>query len=314
MLSYFPSIKPYAIHHIAVQKPHELYVEESGNPKGVPVLVISDGPGLGSLPDNRRYFDPVIFRIILFDQRGSGQSTPHAELIHNTCPALLDDIETIRQKLNIEKWLIFGLSWGASLGLLYAQAYPNQVAGMILQGISLLENRDVDWLYEDQGANGIFPDDWQEFLKPIPEDLRHNPLLAYYGLLNSKDDLIKMAAAKAWAQWKTHCYSLEPNPQVLDYFSHSALSQACIECHFIMHNYFILPQQMIRHMQSIERIPCILIHGRYDMIHLLENAWRIHRLWPNSELDIIRTAGHAANEPAIMDALMLALQKIKCIF
>jgi proline iminopeptidase len=312
MLSYFPTIKPYATHRIKVEAPHELYVEECGNSNGIPVIFLHDGPGLGIQADDRRFFDPNLYRIILFDQRGCGQSTPHAELSKNTTAALINDIETIRKHLKINKCILFGISWGASLALLYAQAFPNHVLGMILQGLSLLDNADTNWFYAGAGANFVFPDDWRDFLAPLPQDQHHSPLLSYYSLLNSKDELSKMAAAKAWAQWKARCYSLEPNPSLYDFFTHphTALTLASMECYYIIHNYFIEPDQILRHTKFISNIPTIMVHGRYDMIHPLENAWRLSALLPNSELDIIRTAGHAANDPPILDALMLAAQKM----
>jgi proline iminopeptidase len=291
-----------------VEKPHQIYVEECGNPDGIPILFVHGGPGSGCTEDQRRFFDPNVYRIILFDQRGCGRSMPHMELIDNNTQALINDMEKIRETLQIDKWILFGGSWGSTLSLVYAQTYPSHVLGMILRGIFLNRNIDVQWLFGGLGANKIFPDFWEEFLSILPDEQRHNPLLAYYEMLTGEDEVARMLAAKTWSSWEGHCSTLEPNKQILEMMKnpHHALSFARIECHYFINNCFLEPNQILRNMDSIAEIPGIIIHGRYDIVCSLDNAWELHKAWPKSELNIIRDAGHSACEAGIIDALVLA--------
>ncbi len=303
----YPEIKPYAHHDISVDDTHTLYVEESGDPEGVPILFIHGGPGAGASGYDRRFFDPEKFRIVIFDQRGSGRSKPHAELENNTTQDLISDIEKIREKLGIEKWCLFGGSWGSTLGLLYAEAHPERVSGMILRGIFLCRDADLHWFYQ-HGAHHVFPDYWQDFIKPIPESERGNLMQAYYKLLTGDNELAKMAAAKAWSKWEGQCATLRPNPDVVTSYTdpHTATSLARIEAHYFMNKAFIDENQIIEHANKLEGIPGIIIHGRYDMVCPLDNAFTLHKAWPDSELQIIRDAGHSAHEPSIVDALVKA--------
>lgn len=307
----YPSIKPYAQHQIQVDPIHTLYVEESGSPDGIPILYIHGGPGAGTSPDDRRYFNPEQYRIILFDQRGCGRSTPHGNLENNTTQALIGDIEAIRGYLKLEQWLLFGGSWGSTLALLYAQAHPDYVMGMILRGIFLGRQQELRWFYEN-GARAIFPDYWEEFVFPIPEEERDNLIRAYYKRLTGPDELARMNAAKHWAQWEGQCATLNPCKAVLERFTqtHTAASLAAIETHFFVNNCFIEPNQILRDAYKLEGIPGIIVHGRYDMICPFENARALHLAWPGSELYVIRDAGHSASEPGITDALVTATEKM----
>lgn len=312
MFALYPTIKPYHEFMLAVDPPHELYVEECGNPDGIPILFVHGGPGSGCTEDQRRFFDPNTYRIILFDQRGCGRSTPYMDLTGNNTQALVQDMEKIREQLNIDRWVLFGGSWGSTLSLVYAQTYPDRVMGMILRGIFLNRNSDVQWLFGGAGANRVFPDYWEEFLSIIPENQRNNPLLAYYEMLTGEDELTRMAAAKTWSLWEGHCATLEPNKHLLELMKnpHHALSFARIECHYFLHNCFLEPNQIIRNMHHISEIPGIIVHGRYDMVCSLDNAWELQKMWPNSELNIIRDAGHSACEIGIIDALIRATKTL----
>ncbi|WP_455203395.1 prolyl aminopeptidase [Kaarinaea lacus] len=303
----YPRIKPYATHHLEVDKPHVLYVEESGVPHGIPVVFIHGGPGAGSQPYHRTYFDPQVYRIILFDQRGSGKSTPHAELQGNTTQALVDDLEKIRGFLGVERWLIFGGSWGATLGLLYAQAHPKNVLALILRGIFLCRPEEIDWFYQG-GAARVYPDHWQEFVEAIPDGERQDLLAAYYKRLTGDNELARMGAAKAWAKWEAHTSTLMPSKTVLDAFMqpHTAVSLARLETHYFVNGGFLKPNQILDNMNKIKNIPGTIVQGRYDMVCPMQSAYDLYEAWPNAELDIIPDAGHSATERGIVDALVRA--------
>jgi proline iminopeptidase len=312
MLVLYPSIKTYAVHQLAVDDLHTLYVEESGNPKGIPVLFLHGGPGAGTNSDHRRFFDPSRYRIILFDQRGAGHSTPHAELQNNNTQTLVSDMEAIRQHLNIERWMLFGGSWGSTLALVYAETHPKRVLHMILRGIFLCRPRDIDWFYTEGYASRIFPDAWEAFVNHLSPKEQENILASYYKRLTGPDELVKMAAAKSWSLWEGTCSTLQPNPSVVNHFTehHVAMSLARIETHFFMNSTFLKPDQIIQNAQQLENIPGILVHGRYDMVCPLENAYDLHKVWPKSRLEIIRDAGHSAYEPGITHALISATNEV----
>lgn len=309
MMILYPEIKPYASHYLAVDPPHQLYIEESGNPDGIPVLFVHGGPGSGCTTKNRCFFAPDHYRIILFDQRGAGRSTPHAELENNHSQALIEDIEAIRQLLGIEQWLLFGGSWGSTLSLLYAQNYPERLLGLILRGIFLCREQDLYWFYQ-HGASQVFPDYWQDFLQPVERGQRDDLIAAYYHLLISDNELARMGAAKAWSLWEARCATLRPNHEVVEHFSepHVALAMARIEAHYFINKGFLAPNQLLANADKLAGIPGIIVHGRYDMICPLDNAVALHHAWPGSQLNIIRDAGHAASEPGITDALIQATQ------
>ncbi len=311
MLSLYPEIQPYARHRLSVDEPHELYLEESGNPDGVPVLVVHGGPGGGCEDYHRRFFDAERFRIILMDQRGAGRSTPLAELEGNSTNKLVEDMETIRQFLGIDRWLLFGGSWGSTLSLVYAQAHPQQVMGLVLRGIFLCRPRDIQWFYQD-GASRVFPDYWQDFLSPIPDTERDDMVSAYYRRLTSSNELEQIQAAKAWSVWEGRCATLHPNPKVVEHFGHPhvAIALARIECHYFMNSSFLEPDQIVRNASRLTGIPGIIVHGRYDMVCPLDNALALSKAWPEAELQIIRDAGHSASEPAIVDALIRGVEHI----
>lgn len=308
MLTYFPAIKPYTTHEFAVEVPHKIYVEECGSPDGIPVLFVHGGPGGGCSEDNRRFFDPNVYRVILFDQRGAGRSTPHAELEGNNTQALLSDMELIREKLGIKKWILFGGSWGSTLSLVYAITHPERTIGLILRGIFLSRQQDMDWLFNGAGANAIFPDYWEDFLKLIPPEKQQDCIPAYYDLLTGEDEVTKMAAAKAFATWEARCSTLVPNPHAIELSlsPHTAMSLSRIEAHYMMNNCFLEKDFILNNVEKLKNIPGIIVHGRYDIVCALENAWLLHQAWPSSQLHIIRDAGHASFEPGIIDALVRA--------
>jgi proline iminopeptidase len=307
MLQLFPPIKPYVTHSLPVSGGHTLYVEECGRQDGIPVVFLHGGPGAGCEPYHRQFFDPDVYRIVLFDQRGCGRSQPHAGLQDNTTAALVMDIETIREWLGIGKWLVFGGSWGSTLALVYAQAYPERVSGLILRGIFLCRKRDIHWFYQD-GASSILPDYWQDYVEIIPEPERENMVAAYYRRLTSDNEIARMAAAKAWSVWEGRASTLLPGTTVIDHFANplTALSLARIECHYFMHDSFLDDNQILKQAERLQEIPGVIVHGRYDVVCPLEQAWLLHEAWPQASLQVIPDAGHSATEPGIVDALLRA--------
>jgi proline iminopeptidase len=307
MYTLFPEIRPNAQYRIAVAPPHELYVEECGDPKGLPVLFVHGGPGAGCEDYHRRFFDPNRYRIVLFDQRGSGRSTPHASLEKNTTQALVTDMEIIREHLHIERWVLFGGSWGSTLSLVYAETHPERVLGLILRGIFLCRPHEIGWFYQD-GANKIFPDYWQDFIAPIPENERHDLLHAHYRRLTGSDEVARMASAKAWSLWEGRTSNLQQKKSVTDFFgsAHVALSLARIEAHYFVHHSFLRPNQILQDAHRLQNIPGVIVHGRYDMVCPLENAWDLHHAWPGAQFHIVPDAGHSASEPGTTQALVKA--------
>ena len=307
----YPTIVPFSTRRIRVGDIHTLYVEESGNPDGIPAVFLHGGPGAGCGPAHRRFFDPARYRIVLFDQRGSGNSTPHAELRENSTRDLVADMEHIRRQLGIERWLVFGGSWGSTLALVYAQTHPARVSALVLRGIFLCRPEEIRWFYQE-GANWVFPDWWQDFIAPIPKDERHDLLRAYHKRLTGDDEIARMTAAKAWSIWEGRTATLLPNEEIRGYFagSHIALSLARIENHYFVNHAFLAPNQLLRNAERIARIPGVIIQGRYDLICPLRSAWELHRAWPESELKIIPDAGHAAFEPGIVRALVEATDQL----
>jgi proline iminopeptidase len=305
----FPDIKPYSTFQLSVDDLHVLYVEECGNPDGLPALFLHGGPGAGYEAMHRRFFDPERYRIVLFDQRGCGQSTPHSELRNNTLWHLVEDIEKLREHCNIDRWIIFGGSWGATLALAYSEAYPDRVSGLILRGVFLCRDQDIHWFYKI-GANRLFPDLWENFLAPIPTSEREDLLLAYYRRLTGSNELERLRAARAWSVWEGSTMNLEKDITLVKrlFEARRALSLARIECHYFINRCFMEHNQLLRDAGRLRGIPGVIIHGRYDVICPLDNAWELHQSWPEGELHIITTAGHAAGEPGILDALIAATQ------
>ncbi|MFW2374139.1 MAG: prolyl aminopeptidase [Gammaproteobacteria bacterium] len=308
MSQLFPDIEPYARHSLVVSDVHTLYVEESGNPQGIPVVFLHGGPGAGCEAVHRRFYDPGLYRIVLFDQRGCGRSTPHAELDGNTTWDLVADMEKIRAYLGVEQWAIFGGSWGSTLALAYAQTHPLQVLGLVLRGIFLTRDQDIHWFYQ-QGASQLFPDYWQDFIQPVVEHERHDMVNAYYRLLTSDNDQVQMAAAQAWSVWEGRTANITQNPHVVAHFSdpRSALSIARIECHYFVNDSFLQPNQLLNNMDRIRHIPGYIVHGRYDVICPLQQAWDLHQAWPESNLEICPVSGHSVLEPEITQALLAAV-------
>ena len=307
----YPEIKAYASHRLPVGSPHEIYLEESGDPEGIPVLFVHGGPGAGCDHRNRCFFDPERYRIILFDQRGAGQSTPHAELSQNNTQSLIDDIERIRVHLGIERWILFGGSWGSTLSLLYTQQQPERVMALILRGIFLARQEDVSWLFQ-AGASRLFPDYWEDYVRPVAASQRADLVTAYYQLLTGNNEVARMAAAKAWAGWEARCATLRPNLEIVEHFvdPHVALALARIEAHYFVNQSFIRENQIIEDVAKLGGIPGTIVHGRYDTVCPLDNAFELHRHWKESELHIVRDAGHAASEPGITDALIRATRRM----
>jgi len=307
MRTKYPLIKPNHSFTLDVGDGHRLYVEESGNVDGLPVLFVHGGPGGGCRETDRCFFDPEKYRIILFDQRGCGRSTPHGALNANTSEHLINDIEAIRGKLGIDRWVLFGGSWGSTLALLYAQARPETVIGLILRGIFLCRKRDIEWFYQS-GASYVFPDYWRDFVRIIPSSERGDMVAAYYRLLSGDNELERMAAAKAWSVWEGRCSSLLPNPSVAEHFAnpHFALALARIESHYFVNNCFVDDNQILLNGTTLAGIPGIIVHGRYDMVCPAEQAFELSNVWPDASLNIVPEAGHASSQPGITDALIKA--------
>jgi len=310
MSDLYPEITPYRQERLPVQPPHEVHLEQCGNPDGIPAVFLHGGPGSGCESYHRRFFDPARYRIILFDQRGCGRSTPHAELAHNTTTDLVADMERIREHLGIGRWLVFGGSWGSTLALAYAEAHPQRVSALVLRGIFLCREREIQWFYQD-GAGRVFPDYWQDYLAPIPEAERGDLLHAYHRRLTGDNELARLAAAKAWSLWEGRTASLLPNAAIVNHFDNprTALSLARIECHYFVNRAFLEPDQLLRDADRLQDVPGVIVHGRYDLICPMENAWELHRAWPGSELIVVPDAGHAASEPGLRGALVEATDR-----
>jgi len=308
----YPEIRPNAVHTLPVSDGHVLYVEESGNPRGLPVLFVHGGPGAGCEEYHRRYFDPTAYRIILFDQRGAGRSKPHAGLENNTTQKLVEDMEAIREFLGVQRWILFGGSWGSTLSLAYAETLPARVLGLILRGIFLCRQWEIHWFYQE-GANRIFPDYWQEFIAPIANEARHDLVQAHYRLLTGTDEIARMASAKAWSVWEGRTSTIAPRRAVVDFFGdpHVALSLARIEAHYFVHDSFLQPNQLLRDAHRLKGIPGFIVHGRYDMVCPVQNAWELHQVWPEAQFQIVSDAGHSAREPGNVDALVEATMQLR---
>ena len=307
----YPPIDPYHVETLAVDQTHRLHLETCGTAQGLPVVFLHGGPGSGCEPWHRRFFDPAAYRIVLFDQRGCGRSRPHASLEDNTTAHLVSDMERIREHLGIERWVVFGGSWGSTLALAYAEAHPERVLGLVLRGIFLCRPRDIHWFYQE-GAGRLFPDYWEDYLAPIPESERDEMVSAYHRRLTGEDEVARMAAAKAWSEWEGRTATLLPNPGVVDHFRdpHVALSLARIECHYFMNQSFLEPNQLLRDAHRLADIPGTIVHGRYDVVCPLDQAHALHRAWPRAKLEITPDAGHSAGEPGIVDALVRATDEL----
>ncbi len=313
MREFYPEIDVNQSGMLKVSDIHTLYWEDCGNPKGQPILFLHGGPGGGIDPAYRRFFDPQAYRIILFDQRGAGKSTPCAELRENTTWDLVADIEKIREMLGIEKWVVFGGSWGSTLSLTYAITHPERCHALVLRGIFLCRPSEIKWFYQE-GASQIFPDIWEQYFNLIPANERHDMVTAYYKRLTSTDEKTRLEAAKAWSKWEAATSRLIVDPKAIDEFEDPeyALSFARIECHYFMNNAFFKTNNWIlENISKIKHIPSVIIQGRYDVVCPATSAWELHRAWPEAEFKIIADAGHSMSEPGIRSALIEATDKFR---
>ncbi|WP_238843393.1 prolyl aminopeptidase [Thiomicrorhabdus xiamenensis] len=303
----YPPIEPYVQHSLQVDSTHSLHIEECGNPEGIPVLFVHGGPGGGYGPVHRQFFDPNAYRIVLFDQRGCGQSRPHACLTNNTTAHLIEDIEKIRRHLKIDQWLLFGGSWGSTLSLLYAQSYPERTLGLILRGIFLCRDEDVNWFYQ-QGADRFYPEYWKDFIAPVDEEKRGNMIESYYELLTSDNEIARMRAAEAWSVWEGRTSNLQTDPDVVNHFGDPfhALAMARIECHYFRHQAFIEDNQILKHADRIAHLPITIVHGRYDMVCPVNQAFELAEQLPEADLIICSHSGHSAMEEEISLSLVKA--------
>ena len=310
LLKLYPPIEPYEKGFMSVDQ-HEIYYEQCGNPNGKVAVFLHGGPGGGGSGDVRRFFNPELYRIVVFDQRGCGRSKPHASLENNTTWDLVSDIECLRKKLDIEKWLVFGGSWGSTLALAYAQTHPTSVSEMVLRGIFLLREKELNWFYQD-GASHVFPEAWADFIKMINPDKRSNLMQAYHEIFTGEDRQKSLDAAIAWSRWEAACSSINYSPERVKEFSNSefALAFALIENHyFINQGFFDNENQLIDGIQHIRSIPTIIVQGRYDMVCPIETAWEISKKWPEASLIIAPFSGHTAFEKEITHALISATDK-----
>jgi len=309
----YPEIEPYDSGTLAVSPLHTLYYEQCGNPRGKPVVFLHGGPGAGCNPKTRRFFDPAHYRIVQFDQRGCGRSTPHAELTDNTTWHLVADIERLREHLHIERWQVFGGSWGSTLALAYAQAHPQHVTELVLRGIFLLRRWELEWFYQ-KGCDSIYPDAWEPYIEHIPRGERGDLIGAYYRRLTSADAAVRLAAAKAWSTWEGGTSYLLQNP---DYIASTgadefALQFARIECHYFVHGgFFECDDQLLRDAHKLKHIPAVIVQGRYDVVCPLRSAWDLHRAWPEAELRIVADAGHSALEAGNTHKLVEATDRFR---
>ncbi|HET8899652.1 MAG TPA: prolyl aminopeptidase [Rhodanobacteraceae bacterium] len=302
----YPAIEPYQVRRLAVDARHRLHIEECGKPDGLPVLFLHGGPGAGIAPYHRQFFDPARWRVVLFDQRGAGQSTPFADLTDNTTAHLVGDIEAIRAELGIERWAVFGGSWGSTLALAYAEAHPDRVTHLTLRGIFLAREHELRWFNElDGGARHIFPERWARYRDFIPEAERGAMIEAYWRRLDSTDPAQRLAAARAWSAYEGGSTTLLHDPDAAGDFDDDdkAVSLARLEAHYFRHGMFLEPNQLLGNIDRIRAIPATIVHGRYDIICPASTALDLHHAWPEAELRIV-LAGHSATDPAIVDALI----------
>jgi proline iminopeptidase len=308
----YPDLAPNRTGTLQVSELHTLYWEESGNPNGKPVVFLHGGPGGGTEPRHRTFFDPAKYRIILFDQRGCGQSTPHAELTDNTTWHLVADMEALREHLRVERWQVFGGSWGSTLALAYAQTHPDRVTELVLRGIFLLRQSEIDWFYQ-AGCDQMFPDAWELYLAPIPENERADMIAAYYKRLTSPDAAVRSAAARAWSQWEGRTSTLLQSASMVDKMGEDVFAEAFarIECHYFVNRGFLDDARaLLANVDKIRHIPTVIVQGRYDVVCPLRSAWDLHRALPEAELVIVADAGHSAFEAGITSALLQATDRL----
>ena len=313
LLQPYPPLMPFDTGYLSVDSIHNLYYEQSGRRDGIPIVFLHGGPGAGSSPRHRQFFDPFHYRIIIFDQRGAGRSTPHAELRNNTTDLLISDIEQLREKLGIPEWHVFGGSWGSTLALAYAVAHPARVLSLTLRGIFLMMKREIDWfLY---GIQTVFPDAWRDFASLLPEAERSDILGNYYKLLTHSDPAIRLRAAQTWAAYESVCCTLLPRPGMVEESkaAEHALPISRIEAHFFVHNMFKPDNYLLSNVDKIRHIPATIVQGRYDMVCPAQTAFELHAAWPEAEFVLVHDAGHSAFEPGILSALLRATNNFRKI-
>jgi len=306
----FREVEPFSFGWMPASGPHEIYYEECGNPRGKPCVILHGGPGGAVNPTMRRFFDPAKWRMTLFDQRGCGRSRPNASLDDNTTWSLIEDIERLREHLGVEKWTVFGGSWGSTLALAYAIKHPERVDGLVLRGIFLLTERELGWFYQD-GASMLFPDAWERFLAPIPEEERGDLMAAYHRRLTAPDRRVQLEAAAAWSQWEGDTISLRGPEARPPKFNEEdfAIAFARIECHFFTHKgFFEHDGWILKNIDKIRHIPGWIVQGRFDVVTPLDSAWKLHKAWPEARFDIVWDAGHASTEPGVIDGLVRATE------
>jgi prolyl aminopeptidase (EC:3.4.11.5). Serine peptidase. MEROPS family S33 len=306
-----PPIEPYRTHRLRVSALHEIYVEECGNPDGKPALFVHGGPGGGCEPWHRQFFDPRLYRIVLFDQRGCGRSTPHAELAENTTWDLVADMERIRTTLGIDRWLVFGGSWGSTLALTYAEAHPQRVSEMVLRGIFLLRPEEIRWFYQE-GCNWIYPDAWEAYRDAIPPAERDDFVAAYHRRLTDADPAVRRAAARAWSVWEGSTSKLMPSTDMTLHYGEDRFAEAFarIECHYFVNGgFFERPNQLLENVDRVRSIPAVIVQGRYDVVCPMRSAWDLHRAWPEAAFQVVADAGHAASERGIGSRLVDATDR-----
>ncbi|SDP71086.1 prolyl aminopeptidase Serine peptidase. MEROPS family S33 [Ralstonia sp. 25mfcol4.1] len=306
----YPEIEPYETGTLDVGDGHVLYFERVGTRGAKPAVFLHGGPGGGISPDHRRLFDPARYDVLLFDQRGCGQSTPHASLEANTTWHLVDDIEKLRQLMGVEQWLVFGGSWGSTLALAYAQTHPARVSELVLRGVYTVSQAELDWYYQF-GVSEMFPDSWARFQAPVPVAERGNMMAAYRKLLTGDDRQKQLEAARAWSVWEAETITLLPNPDIAAKHDegHFALAFARIENHYFTHRGWLDDGQLLRDAYKLAGIPGVIVHGRYDMPCPARYAWALHQAWPDADFHLIEGAGHAWTEPGIMDQLLAATDR-----
>jgi proline iminopeptidase len=307
----YPEIEPYDHGMLKVSPLHTLYYEQSGNPNGKPVVFLHGGPGGGTNAKCRRFFDPAVYRIVLFDQRGCGKSTPYAELTDNTTWDLVADIERVREHLGVGRWQVFGGSWGSTLALAYAQAHPDKVSELVLRGIFMLRRWELEWFYQ-KGCDALYPDAWETYLNAIPEVERGDLMSAYHRRLTSTDAKTRTDAARAWSVWEGATSFLWQDKSHIESSAADefALAFARIECHYFVNGgFFEHDDQLLRNVERIRNIPAVIVQGRYDVVCPLRSAWDLHRAWPEADLHIVQDAGHSAFEPGIVHELVEATDR-----